>query len=237
VKEVQRVNPIYFKSPTEFRRWLAKNYDKQSEVWIGMYKVSSGKKGITYNEALDEALCYGWIDGVRKSADAESYMQRFSPRTAKSYWSAVNTKRVAELTTLGRMHASGVAAFERRDKTATARYSFERETAALEPSAIKHFRANKAAWQYFDSEAPWYRRVAVHWVTSAKKPETRQRRLGTLIRDSAAGRRIGALPQRKKKVERVSGRLKPAPTAGRLLPQAAVAGLRRWRVYRPTVKS
>ena len=200
MNEVQRVNLIFFKSPSEFRRWLAKNYDKQSELWIGMYKVSSGKKGITYKEALDEALCFGWIDGVRKSVDAESYMQRFSPRTAKSYWSAVNTKRVGELTKLGRMHASGLAAFDRRDKAATARYSFERETAALEPSATKQFRANKAAWQYFESEAPWYRRIAAHWVTSAKKPETRQRRLEMLIRDSAAGRRIGALPQRKKKV-------------------------------------
>lgn len=192
------VTPVYFTSPTEFRRWLSKHSDTQSEVWIGLYKVSSGKKGITYKQALDEALCFGWIDGVRKSVDAESYMQRFSPRTAKSYWSAVNTKRVGELTKLGRMHASGLAAFDRRDRSATARYSFERETAALEPSAAKQFRANKTAWQYFESEAPWYRRVAVHWVTSAKKPETRQRRLETLIRDSAAGRRIGALPQRKK---------------------------------------
>lgn len=163
-----------------------------------MYKVSAGKRGITYKEALDEALCFGWIDGVRKSVDDESYMQRFSPRTARSYWSAVNTKRVGELKKLGRMHASGRAAFERRDKAATARYSFERENPAFEPGAEKQFRANKPAWKYFESEAPWYRRVAVHYVTSAKKPETRQRRLEVLIADSAAGRRIGMLPQRKK---------------------------------------
>ena len=193
------MTPVFFASPSAFRRWLQKNHDKESEVWIGMYKVSSSKKGITYKEALDEALCFGWIDGVRKKFDDESYVQRFTPRTAKSYWSLVNTKRVGELKKLGRMHASGLAAFERRDKAATARYSFERETAALEPAAEKKFRANKAAWKYYESEAPWYRRLAVHYVASAKKPETRQRRLETLINDSAAGRRIGILPQRKKK--------------------------------------
>ena len=193
------MTPVFFASPSAFRRWLQKNHDKESEVWIGMYKVSSSKKGITYKEALDEALCFGWIDGVRKKFDDESYVQRFTPRTAKSYWSLVNTKRVGELKKLGRMHASGLAAFERRDKAATARYSFERETAALEPAAEKTFRANKAAWKYYESEAPWYRRLAVHYVASAKKPATRQRRLETLINDSAAGRRMGILPQRKKK--------------------------------------
>ena len=191
------MNVVYFKSPTEFRRWLSKNHDKASEVWIGMYKVSSAKKGITYKEALDEALCFGWIDGVRKSVDAESYTQRFSPRTAKSYWSAVNTKRVGELEKLGRMHEAGLLAFERRDKAATARYSFERESAAFDPAALKQFKANRKAWRYFESEAPWYRRVVTHWVTSAKKPETRQRRLETLIKDSAGGRRIGLLGQKK----------------------------------------
>jgi uncharacterized protein YdeI (YjbR/CyaY-like superfamily) len=190
--------PVYFTSPAQFRRWLERNHETQSEIWVGMHKVASGKKGITYKEALDEALCFGWIDGVRKSVDGESYMQRFTPRTAKSYWSAVNTKRVGELTKLGRMHPAGTAAFERRDGTATARYSFEREHAALEPAAEKQFRANKVAWAYFESEAPWYRRVITHWVTSAKRPETRQKRLETLIRDCAAGRRIGALPQRKR---------------------------------------
>jgi uncharacterized protein YdeI (YjbR/CyaY-like superfamily) len=190
--------PVFFKSPSAFRRWLEKHHDKESEVWIGMYRMSSTKKGMTYKEALDEALCFGWIDGVRKSLDHESYVQRFSPRKKKSYWSAVNTKRVEALQTLGRMHAAGIAAFERRDKAATAKYSFEREAAALDAPALKQLRTNRAAWKYFESEAPWYRRVVVHWVTSAKKPETRQRRLDTLIRDSSAGRRIGTLPQRKK---------------------------------------
>ena len=191
--------PVYFTSPAQFRRWLEKHHGKVSEIWIGMYKVSSGKKGITYREALDEALCFGWIDGVRKSVDADSYMQRFTPRTANSYWSAVNTRRVGELRKAGRMHAAGLAAFARRDKSTTARYSFEREHAAFDAAAEKQFRANKAAWTYFESEAPWYRRVVTHWVTSAKKPETRERRMETLIKDSASGRRIGTLPQRKTK--------------------------------------
>jgi uncharacterized protein YdeI (YjbR/CyaY-like superfamily) len=193
-----KVTPVYFKSSTEFRRWLSKNHDKQSEVWIGMYKVASGKKGITYKEALDEALCFGWIDGVRKSADAESYVQRFTPRTAKSYWSAVNTKRVGELKKLGRMHGSGLSAFERRDTAAAARYSFERESTVFDPAALKQFKASQKAWKHFESEAPWYRRVVTHWVISAKKPETRQRRLETLIQDCAAGRRIAGIPQKKR---------------------------------------
>jgi uncharacterized protein YdeI (YjbR/CyaY-like superfamily) len=195
----KRVTPVYFTSPNEFRRWLTKNHDKVTELWIGMYKVSSGRKGITYKEALDEALCFGWIDGVRKSLDGESYVQRFSPRRAKSYWSAVNTKRVGDLKKLGRMHDAGLAAFERRDKAATARYSFERESAAFDAAALKRFKANQTAWRYFESEAPWYRRVVTHWATSAKRPETRQRRLEMLIRDCTAGHRIAGIPQSKKK--------------------------------------
>lgn len=184
------MTPTFFKTPAAFRRWLEKSHATAKEIWIGFYKVASGKGGLTYKEALDEALCFGWIDGVRKRYDDESYVQRFTPRTARSYWSAVNTKRAEELRAAGRMHAAGLAAFERRDRAATQKYSFERERARLDPPSEKQFRANRAAWDYFSSEAPWYRRVATHWVVSAKKPETRQRRLDTLIADSAAGRRI-----------------------------------------------
>lgn len=163
-----------------------------------MYKVGSGKKAVTYKEALDEALCFGWIDGVRKRLDDESYVQRFTPRRPKSYWSTVNTRRAEELRREGRMHPAGLATFERRNREDTQRYSSERATATLDPSHEKMFRANRKAWSYFEAEAPWYRRVAVHWVTSAKKEETRQRRLARLIADSAAGRRFGILPQKKK---------------------------------------
>lgn len=187
----------FFKTRSHLRRWLEKNHASAKELWIGMYRKASGKGGVSYDEALEEALCFGWIDGVRKRFDDESYVQRFTPRTARSYWSAVNIKRAGELKKAGRMHASGLAAFARRDSERTERYSFERQHAALDPTQEKQFRANARAWDYFESEAPWYRRVAVHWVTSAKKEDTRQRRLDTLIRDSAAKRRIGLLQQKK----------------------------------------
>jgi uncharacterized protein YdeI (YjbR/CyaY-like superfamily) len=187
------VKPTFFRTPAAFRRWLEKNHDRVSELWIGMYKKASGKGGITYKEALDEALCFGWIDGVRKRLDDEAFVQRFTPRTAKSYWSAVNIARADELAAAGKMHAAGRAAYERRDATAAARYSSERRDAKLDAAAEKQFRADAAAWAYFQSSPPWYRRVTIHWVTSAKRVETRQRRLDILIRDSAAGRRINLL--------------------------------------------
>ena len=184
------MKPRFFKTQAHLRRWLEANHASATELWIGIYKKASGKSGLTYREALDEALCFGWIDGVRKRHDEDSFVQRFSPRTAKSYWSAVNTARAVELEAAGRMHPAGRAAFARRDAPG-GRYSFERQAATLEPAAEKQFRANRRAWAFFEGQAPWYRRVAIHWVTSAKREETRQRRLETLIRDSAAGRRIG----------------------------------------------
>jgi uncharacterized protein YdeI (YjbR/CyaY-like superfamily) len=184
------VNPRFFKTAAHFRRWLERNHASATEVWIGFYRKASGKRGQSYLEALDEALCFGWIDGVRKRLDDESFVQRFSPRRAKSYWSAVNRARATALEAAGRMHPAGLAAFARRDDSG-GRYSFERQAAALDPAAEKRFRANRRAWAFFDAQAPWYRRVAIHWVTSAKREETRQRRLDTLIQDSAAGRRIG----------------------------------------------
>lgn len=192
------MKPRFFRTPAALRRWLEKNHARSSELWIGMYKKSSGKGGVTYKEALDEALCFGWIDGVRKRLDDEAFVQRFTPRTAKSYWSAVNIRRANELSVAGQMHAAGAAAFERRDKAAAERYSFERRTAAFDAAAEKEFRANAKAWSWFQSQAPWYRRVTAHWVSSAKRPDTRQRRLEMLIRDSEAGRRINLLRPREK---------------------------------------
>jgi uncharacterized protein YdeI (YjbR/CyaY-like superfamily) len=147
---------------------------------------------------VDEGLCFGWIDGVRKSLDADSYVQRFSPRTAKSYWSAVNTKRAKELIVEGRMHAAGTAAFERRDASGSARYSFERERPEFTRAQLSQFKSHRAAWTYFESEAPWYRRAVTHWVTSAKREETRERRLATLIADSANGNRIRGVPAKRR---------------------------------------
>ena len=192
------MTPTFFRTPAQFRRWLEKNHAAVRELWVGFYKAGSGRGGLTYKEALDEALCFGWIDGVRKTLDGEAFVQRFTPRTPKSYWSAVNIARAKELQKAGRMHPAGKAAFGRRDKTPPARYSFERGEAAFDAPFEKQFRAKPAAWAFFQAEAPWYRRVVTHWVTSAKKPETRQRRLDTLIADCAAGRRIAQMPQKKK---------------------------------------
>ena len=180
---------VFFKTPGEFRKWLAKNH-AQPELWLGMYKKASGKGGITYKEALDEALCYGWIDGVRKSLNEEAFVQRFTPRKAKSYWSAVNTKRAKELIAEKRMAAPGRKAFDARDQTLTARYSFEREKPEFEPAHVKRFRANKTAWTFFEAQPPGYRRLMTFFVTSAKKEETRTARLEKVIAASAAGRRL-----------------------------------------------
>ena len=181
-------DPVFFKTPAQLRRWLARNHGRSAELWIGMYKKASGKGGVTYREALDEALCYGWIDGVRKRLDELAFIQRFTPRRAKSYWSAVNIRRANELIAEGRMAAPGLDAFKRRDEAAAARYSFERQHATLDAASERKFRANKTAWTNFQSEAAWYRRVMLHWVTSAKKEETRQRRLATLIEKSIVKR-------------------------------------------------
>jgi len=191
------VKPRHFWSQDAFRRWLQQYHSSASELWIRFYRVAADKGGLTYRQAVDEALCFGWIDGVRKRFDDQSYIQRFTPRRAKSYWSAVNTTRVFELKAAGLMHEAGLAAFERRHGAGDS-YSFERPVAALDPAGEKRFRAHRKAWTFFESQAPWYRRVAIHWVTSAKREETRQRRLDTLIRDSAAKRRIGPVTPKRK---------------------------------------
>jgi uncharacterized protein YdeI (YjbR/CyaY-like superfamily) len=183
-------DPVFFSSVRAFRSWLAKNHATHSELWLGMYKKASGKSGITYKEALDEALCYGWIDGVRKSLDGDSFVQRFTPRKAKSYWSAVNTRRANELIAEKRMAPPGLKAFEARDRELTARYSFEREEPSFDASQLKAFKANRKAWEFFEEQPPGYRRLATFYVTSAKKPETRAQRLDRVISTSAARKRI-----------------------------------------------
>jgi uncharacterized protein YdeI (YjbR/CyaY-like superfamily) len=194
------MRPTFFRTPAAFRRWLEKNHGRCEELWVGFYKKASGKGGLTYPEALDEALCFGWIDGVRKRLDDVAFVQRFTPRRPRSYWSAVNIHRVAELQKAGRMAPAGIAAFERRTKATPIRYSFERTApATLAPEFEAKFRQNAEAWSYFEREAPWYRRVALHWVISAKREDTRRRRLEMLIKDCAAGRRIGTVPPRSSK--------------------------------------
>jgi uncharacterized protein YdeI (YjbR/CyaY-like superfamily) len=186
-------SPKFFATPAALRRWLEKNHHGAEALWIGMYKKASGRGGITYEEALDEALCFGWIDGTRKGIDAVSFMQRFSPRKAKSYWSRVNTRRAKQLVADGRMTAAGLAVFEKRDEKRTAAYSFERERCELDPAYEERLRENARAWSDFRGRPPWYRRAATFWVMSAKKPETREKRLAELIACSSRGRTVPPL--------------------------------------------
>ena len=186
--------PLYFASPSEWRRWLTAHHADTDELWVGFHKRATGKPSLTWPESVDEALCFGWIDGLRKRLDAERYMIRFTPRRDGSIWSAVNVRRVAELTRKRRMRAAGLRAFKGRTAAKTAVYSFEqRKKPQLAPAYAKRFKANGAAWQFFTTQAPWYRRTTTFWVISAKQEETRLKRLAKLIDDSANGRRIDSM--------------------------------------------
>jgi uncharacterized protein YdeI (YjbR/CyaY-like superfamily) len=187
------MKPQYFTTPAKFHDWLKKHHAAYTELLVGFYKKSSGKPSITYQEALDEALCFGWIDGIRKSVDEERYTIRFTPRRPISNWSNVNLKRVNELIALGRVTPAGLAAFEARKTEKSGIYSYENHPQQLSAEYEKQFRANKKAWEFFQSQAPYYQRTACGWVMSAKKEETRLRRLAILIEDSAQRRRFGEM--------------------------------------------
>lgn len=183
----------FFDSAAEFRAWLASNHESAHELWVGFYKKGAGRSGLTYAEAVDEALCYGWIDGITYRVDDEVTATRFTPRRSGSYWSAVNIAKVERLASLGRMTPSGIAAFAQRDESAAARYSYENRPADLPERWLDRLRANRTAAAYWDEQAPSYRRAAAFWVMSAKREATRERRLEQLIEDSAAGRPIRLL--------------------------------------------
>jgi len=191
------VKPTFFATTDELRAWLEENHATATELFVGFYKRGSGKPSISWQELVDEELCFGWIDGVRKGIDDVSYSNRITPRTQRSTWSAINIARVKELIALGRMHPAGLKAFERRTDERSATYSYEqRKTARLEPAAERSFRANKKAWAFFQAQPPSYRRAAIWWVIGAKREETREKRLATLIRDSQNGRTVGPLTRR-----------------------------------------
>ena len=186
------MKPTFFESPSKLRAWLEKHHAQETELWVGFHKKGSGKPSITWPEAVDALLCFGWIDGIRKSLNETSYTIRVTPRKAKSKWSAINVKRIQELGKLGLVHARGLKAFEVR--TAENTYSYEqRNVAKLGGRFEKLFQANKTAWDFFRSQAPSYQRTATWWVISAKKEETRVKRLERLIGDSARGRSIAPL--------------------------------------------
>ena len=185
---------VYFDSPAAFRRWLEAHHASADELLVGFYKAHTGRPTLTWPESVDEALCVGWIDGIRRRVDDDRYTIRFTPRRRHSIWSLVNIRRVAVLTADGRMQPPGLRAFEARRDERTGVYSFERsEPAALSEVDERRFRKNRTAWAFFQAQPPGYRRTAMHWVTSAKRAETRETRLAALIADSAAGRRIAQL--------------------------------------------
>jgi uncharacterized protein YdeI (YjbR/CyaY-like superfamily) len=188
-----QTSPRFFASRARFRAWLEANHAKADTLWIGFWKASSGKKGLTYPEALDEALCFGWIDGLKKRLDDASFVQRFTQRRKGSYWSTINVRKVGELEKAGLMTAAGRTAFEARDKAGPPPYSAENRHVVLSGELEKRFRAKTGAWRFFEAQPPGYRRIASFWVMNAKRPETRERRLAQLIDESARKVRLGTV--------------------------------------------
>jgi uncharacterized protein YdeI (YjbR/CyaY-like superfamily) len=182
------VEPIFFTSSAEFRAWLEKNHDKEGAIVVGYYKVATGRPSLTWAESVDEALCFGWIDGIRRSLGDEAYTNRFTPRKPRSNWSRINIERVGELTKMGRMHPAGLRAFEAR-RQEESQYSYENTRSLDEPYASR-LRANKAAWKFFDAQPASYKRMASWWVMSAKRDETRDKRLRELVECSKRGERL-----------------------------------------------
>lgn len=189
------MSPTFFADAAAFRRWLEKNHATTAEFYVGFYKKTSGKGGLTWQQAVDEALCFGWIDGVMKSLGPESYQHRFTPRRTGSTWSNTNVAHVARLTAAGKMHAAGLAAFAARTAQKTGIYQYEQPTPApllenFPPALEKIFRANRVAWKHWDASPPGYRRKHTDWVASAKQESTRLARLTKLMAAHAAGRRL-----------------------------------------------
>jgi uncharacterized protein YdeI (YjbR/CyaY-like superfamily) len=189
------MKPRFFKGPSELREWLGRHHDSRTELWIGFYRKDSGRSGVSYPEAVDLALCFGWIDGVRRKIDDLAYTNRFTPRKPRSNWSRTNIRRVAGLVAKGAMHPAGIKAFEARTASRTGVYSFERKEAARLPDDMRErFLAKKRAWKYFTSQPPYYQRLTTHWVVSAKKAETRERRFTQLVSRSAGNLWIDGFP-------------------------------------------
>jgi uncharacterized protein YdeI (YjbR/CyaY-like superfamily) len=184
------VKPTFFKTPADFRAWLHKHHADTPELWVGFYKKASGKGGISYKDGVDAALCYGWIDGIKKRVDEHSYMHRFSPRRRRSIWSLVNTRRMTQLIEEGLVAAPGLQAFRERDEKRSGVYSFEQRQQPLAAAYEKLFKANKAAWTFFRAQPPGFQKLATFFIMSAKKEETQRKRLQSVIDASSKGTRI-----------------------------------------------
>ena len=184
------MTPVFFKNPAEFRTWLEKHHATESELLVGYYKTNSGKQNMTWPESVDEALCFGWIDGIRRSVDEESYCIRFTPRKPNSIWSAINIAKIEVLTKKGLMQAAGLAAFAKFKPEKSAIYSFENEPKVLDDASEQTFKKNPEAWEFFQNQAPSARKLALHWIMTAKKAETKQSRLQRVIEDCAQRKRL-----------------------------------------------
>ncbi len=182
--------PLFFETPADFRKWLEENHRTETELLVGYYKVGTEKPSMNWSESVDEALSFGWIDGIRKSIDEESYCNRFTPRKPKSNWSAVNIKKVEELTRLGKMTEAGLAAYEKRLEVRSAVYSYENQSEKLNPEMENRFRRNLDAWNFFEKQPPSYRKPRLLWVMSAKQEATQFSRLDKLIAACAEGKRL-----------------------------------------------
>jgi uncharacterized protein YdeI (YjbR/CyaY-like superfamily) len=180
----------FFKTPSAFHKWLAANHARSQELWVGFYKKGSGRPSITWPESVDEALCFGWIDGIRKSIDEESYKIRFTPRKSTSVWSAVNIRNVAKLIKEDRMHAAGMKAFAARKENRSGIYAYEQRSPELVEPYLGKLKQNRAAWKFLQAQPPSYRKVMNWWVVSAKREETRLKRLEKFIEASEKGRRL-----------------------------------------------
>lgn len=193
MSRLEPADVTFFASPDEFRAWLEANHESAPELWVGYHRVSTGRPSLTWPQSVDQALCFGWIDGIRKGLDDETYAIRFTPRRKTSTWSAVNLRRVPELIAAGLVAPAGLRAYEERDRRKDAVYSYENRPQSLAPDDEATFRADEPAWAFFSAQPAGVRRTATYWVTSAKQDATRQRRLAVLIEASAAGRRVGVL--------------------------------------------
>ncbi|RZK56808.1 MAG: bacteriocin-protection protein [Pedobacter sp.] len=184
------MEPQFFENPSLFRKWLAKNHQTEKELLVGFYKVGSGKPSMSWSESVDEALCFGWIDGIRKSIDDKSYTIRFTPRKQTSIWSAVNIKKMEELTGKGLMQPAGLAAFKHRKEEKSRIYIHENEAKKLSSAFAKKFKANKKAWDFFTTQAPSYQKLIIGWIMGAKQEATQLSRLEKAIAESELQKRM-----------------------------------------------
>ena len=190
MKKTNQADPVYFNDQDEFRQWLEKNHDKESEIIAGYYKVGTGKPSMTWSESVDQAICYGWIDGIRRSVDKERYTIRFTPRRPGSIWSNVNIRKAEELKKRGLMKKPGLEVYNNRKDAKSGLYSFENEITSLDKRFEKVFKTSKSAWEFFLKQAPSYRKTRIHWIMSAKQEATRLARLNKLIRASGEHKRL-----------------------------------------------